>query len=462
MLKRKIDEQLSFWLKNRTQALLIDGARQIGKTFSISNFLNANFSNVIKIDFSKNPDLIDSFALLNNSDDLMLRLSLVAGNKLIPNHTAIFFDEIQLLYKRRDELRKANRLSFVTQDIITAMKSLVKKGEYRFILSGSLLGVTIKDIVLNPTGYLDEYKMYPLDFEEFLWAKGVGQAAIDHAKECFKKKIPVDQSVNEMFLKYFREYVLIGGMPEAVESFVSKNNLYLVQEIHQQILKRYRLDITTYILDEGLKLRIRDVYKAIPSQLSSKNMRFISSQVLDKQYLKSHSMEDEFLWLTAAGVAIPVYNVSEPVVPLALSRERKTLKLFFSDTGLLVSELVDTGIREKLLNNETVINYGAPYENVAAQELICHGFDEELFYFNSKSHGEVDFLVTLNNDVLPLEIKSGKPKEKQIYNRSTLNNIIKTYKYKTAYVFGESNLTKESDVIYLFPIYMIDFLRKTK
>ncbi|MDY3903822.1 MAG: DUF4143 domain-containing protein, partial [Candidatus Enteromonas sp.] len=148
------------------------------------------------------------------------------------------------------------------------------------------------------------------------------------------------------------------------------------------------------------------------------------------------------------------------IIPLALSRERKTLKLFDNDVGLLISQLVDTGIREKLLNNEKVINYGAPYENVVAQELISHGFDEELFYYNSKAHGEVDFLVTLNNEVLPIEVKSGKLNEQQVYNHSALNNLLKTYNHPLAYVFGETNVVKENDVIYQMPIYMIDFIRK--
>ena len=460
MLRRKIDEKLQFWFENRKQALLIDGARQIGKTHSIEHFIKDKFEYVVHIDFSDRTDLIDVFALINNSDDLIRRISVVDGNNLVEGKTVIFLDEIQLVYSRREELKKRGELPPNSQDIITAMKALVHKGEYRFILSGSLLGVAIKDVILNPTGYLDEYKMYPLDFEEFLWAKGVGDIAINHVKECFEEKKPVDNAVNEMLLNYFREYVLIGGMPEAVDTYINRNNLYLVNEVHSQIIARYRQDITTYIKDDGLKLRVRDVYNAIPSQLSSKNSRYVSSQVLDKTYLKHNKIEDEFLWLTAAGVAIPTYHVNEPIIPLNLSRDRKTLKLFNSDTGLLVSQLIDTGIREKLLNNEKEINYGAPYENVAAQELIAHGFDGELFYYNSKAHGEVDFLITLNSEVLPIEIKSGKPLESQLYDHAALNNLLKVYHHPLAYVLGETNIIKESEKIYQLPIYMIDLIRK--
>lgn len=461
MLRRKIDEKLSFWLNNRKQALLVDGARQIGKTHSIVNFINNNFVNVVRIDFSERTDLVEVFAKLVNSDDLIFRVSLVAGDKLVKGNTVIFLDEIQLVYKKRDELKRNNQLSSDTQDILTAMKALVEKGEYRFILSGSLLGITLKDVNLNPTGYVDEYKMYPLDFEEFLWAKGVGQLAIDHIKDCFEKKIRVEDSINNLFLSYFRQYVLIGGMPEAVNAFINENNLYLVNQAQSQIINRYKLDITTYVHDDELKLRIRDIFNAIPSQLSSLNKRYISSQVIDKNYLKHNNIQDEFLWLSTAGVAIPIFNIREPVVPLSLSMERKTFKLFSNDVGLLVSQLVDTGIREKLLINERVINYGTPYENAVAQELIAHGFDGELFYYNSKAHGEINFLVTLNNEVLPIEIKSGKNKESQFYNHASLNKLLSMYKYPLAYVFGESNVVKESDNIYQLPIYMIDFIRKS-
>ena len=461
MLKRKVEDKLLFWFKNRKQALLVKGARQVGKSYSIKRFIEDRFDSVIQIDFSNRIDLIDTFALLGNSDDLLLRLSLIAGDKLVDNKTVIFFDEIQLVYQRRAELKKQGKLPYDTQDIITAMKALVEKGVYRFILSGSLLGITLKDINLNPTGYLDEIKMYPLDFEEFLWAKGVGDIAINHIKDCFENTKPVDEAVNGMLLKYFNEYVLVGGMPEVVETYIKSNNLHLVNEAQAQIVNKYRLDITTYITDDdGLKLRVRDVYNAIPSQLSNKNLRYISSQVLDKKYLKNNKVEDEFLWLDAAGVAIPTYHVNEPVIPLTLSRERKTLKLFDNDVGLLISQLVDTGIREKLLNNEKEINYGSPYENAAAQELISHGFDGELFYYNSKAHGEVDFLITLNNDVLPIEIKSGKPYQSQIYNHSALTNMLNIYHHPHAFVFGETNVIKESDTIYQMPIYMIDFIRK--
>lgn len=459
MLKRKIDQTLINWKNNRKTALLITGARQIGKTYSIKQFIKNNFKHYIEVNFANKPDLIDSFVKIKSPNDLLIRLSLIDGKNLIENETIIFFDEIQLLYKRRNELlKKSTELEYV--DILTIMKQLSIEGKYRFILSGSLLGTTINNVVLNPLGYMDVVKMYPLDFEEYLWSKGVGNTAIDYIKTCFENLTPVDESINKQFLDYFREYVLIGGLPEVVESFKEKINIKFVNDIQKQIRNNYLNDITTYVENPIKKLKINDLYKAIPSELNSKNKRYISSHVLDHKYLRKENIDDDFLWLTNACVAIPTYNVSEPVLPLELSSQRKTLKLFMNDVGLLNSCLLDTGIREKLLNNEKEINFGAPYENVCAQELYAHGFDERLYYYNSKKHGEVDFLIEYQNDVLPIEIKSGKPNQMMVYNHTVLNNLMNIYKIPKAYLFGESNVVQEKNNIIQLPIYMIMFIKK--
>ena len=459
MLKRKIDQTLINWKNNRKTALLITGARQIGKTYSIEQFIKNNFKHYIEVNFANKPDLIDSFVKIKSPNDLLIRLSLIDGKNLIENETIIFFDEIQLLYKRRNELlKKSTELEYV--DILTIMKPLSIEGKYRFILSGSLLGTTINNVVLNPLGYMDVVKMYPLDFEEYLWSKGVGNTAIDYIKTCFENLTPVDESINKQFLDYFREYVLIGGLPEVVESFKEKINIKFVNDIQKQIMNNYLNDITTYVENPIKKLKINDLYKAIPSELNSKNKRYISSHVLDHKYLRKENIDDDFLWLTNACVAIPTYNVSEPVLPLELSSQRKTLKLFMNDVGLLNSCLLDTGIREKLLNNEKEINFGAPYENVCAQELYAHGFDERLYYYNSKKHGEVDFLIEYQNDVLPIEIKSGKPNQMMVYNHTTLNNLMNIYKIPKAYLFGESNVVQEKNNIIQLPIYMIMFIKR--
>ena len=458
MLNRKIEKYFDAWLKQRNTALLIKGARQVGKTYSINKFIDSNFKHKIVIDFAQRMDLVDAFAQIKNYEQLLIRLSAIDGPNLVPKETVIFFDEIQVLYKRREELAKKNMLDETSQDLITAIKPLVIEGSYRYILSGSLLGVTLNNVVLNPTGYLDIKQMYPLDFEEYLLAKRVGENVITYLRECFLEKKSVDEEIHKIILNHFKEYVLIGGMPQAVSDFINTKNLYTVEQTQTQIIDQYTIDITKYIDEEVKKLRVREIYKAIPSELNSKNKRFMSSHILTKSELNRLNLIDEYLWLTNAGIAIPVFNVSAIESPLAISVERKTLKLFVNDIGLLDTMLLATGIRERILNNDKVINYGAPYENVCAQELLAHGFNEKLYYYNSKKHGEIDFVIEYNNEVLPIEIKSGKADEANVYNHSALNNALRIYDIKEAYVFGETNYFKENDRIHQFPIYMISFI----
>lgn len=458
MLRRKIDNVLKSWNEGKSKALLITGARQVGKTYSIKEFIKANFEYRVEINFAERSDLIDSFAQIKNPEELIVLLSIVNGGSLVEGKTVIFFDEIQLLYTKREELKKAGKLDSASQDILTAMKPLVIDGRYKYILSGSLLGVTLRDIILRPAGYMDVHKMYPLDFEEFLWAKKVGDKAIDHIKGCYEAKTPVEESIHRLFLDLFNQYVLIGGMPEAVSEYLSSNNLHRVQSAHEQIISVYGADISAYAPDDREKLRLREIYRAIPSELNSKNKRFVSSHVIDKNYLKRNDILDEYIWLTSAGIAIPVYNVSEPTIPLTLSSERKTLKLFLNDIGLLGASLFTEESRLKLLRGEIEVNYGAPYENAVAQELWAHGFNEHLFYYNSKKSGEVDFLLERADGVLPIEIKSGKPNDLDIYNHRALNNLLEKYPLEKAYVFGKSNVEKENEKIINFPIYMVGFL----
>ncbi len=458
MLKRKIEKDLLYWKNNRKQALLVTGARQIGKTFSLKHFAEKSFKNAIYLNFADHPSLIASYAELKNPDDLLDKLSLFDGAHLIPGKTVVFFDEIQLVYNYREKLKEKTGLPLLSLDLITAMKPLVIDGRYRFMLSGSLLGVEANEVLLAPVGYMDTIRMFPLDFEEFLWAKGVGDSLIEKLRQSFKKQTPVDSEIHRQMLDLFREYVLVGGMPEAVEIFLKTHNFQSVKVVHEQIKAIYLADMTRYVEEKDKKLKIRDVYEAIPSEVNSKNKRFVNSHVADPGYLRKKGLSDEFLWLTNAGVALPVYNVIEPVLPLTLASERKTLKLFLNDIGLLGTALFDTGVRQKLLACEKEINFGAPYENAVAQELYAHGFAEKTFYYNSKKHGEVDFLLEYQGEPCPIEIKSGKPDLMNIYNHVALNNLIKLYDIKQAFLFGETNVIKENDKITVFPLYMVSFL----
>lgn len=434
MIKRQIYNKIVDFYKNTRKALLLSGARQVGKTYIIREF-GTTFENFIEINFIDNPQAIDIFTNAKNHEDLLLRLSLFTEKPLVKGKTLIFFDEVQKC-----------------PDIVTAIKFLVDEGSYRYILSGSLLGVELKDLRSEPVGYMGVMDMYPLNYMEFFSALGVSENIFIYLRECFEKRQPIDTPIHEQLLQLFRLYLIVGGMPAVVNRYLETSNLRLVLDEQKDIIRLYRRDISQYA-PERKKLLIKDIFNLIPPELDSKNKRFILKSLHD--YAKFERYEDSFLWLVAAGVAIPTYNVTEPLLPLKLSRSRNLFKLFQNDVGLLASQYAD-GIQLRLLNGEDVINNGAIYENAVAQELFAHGFN--LYYYNNKKRGELDFVVECNGEVLPIEVKSGKD---YTVHRALLNVMdVKEYNLREAYVLSNSNIKIEGKVIYL-PIYMTMFIENS-
>ncbi|MGN1143431.1 MAG: ATP-binding protein [Anaerovoracaceae bacterium] len=436
MISRKIEQELQHFLKDeQKKALLVTGARQVGKTFSIRKFGRHNFRSFVEINFLENPAARELFENAKNSKDLLLRLSLVANSDLIPGETLIFLDEVQ-------ECR----------EIVTAIKFLVEEGSYRYILSGSLLGVELKDIRSMPVGYMDIIEMYPLDFEEFVLANRVAPRIIETLKKSFEERIPVDPPIHEKMMDLFRLYLIVGGMPAVVMQYLQTNNLREVQRIQQSIVALYKKDISKY--DPDQKLYIEDIFNLIPSELNAKNKRFILKNL--NENFRFSKFSNSFLWLKEAGVALPAFCVDEPVSPLLLSKSKNLFKLFMADVGLLASMYMDD-IQIRILNREKDINFGSVYENVAAQELKAHGFD--LFYFNSKKQGELDFLIEQPGNVLPIEIKSGKDYTKHAALSNVMANT--SYAIPAAYVFHNGNVSTSEKITY-YPIYMLMFIQKEK
>ena len=434
MISRKIEKELQHFLKDeKKKALLITGARQVGKTYSIREFGRQNYQSFIELNFLENTEAKKLFETAKNSKDLLLRLSLIAEGDLIPGETLIFLDEVQ-----------------ECKEIVTAIKFLVEEGSYRYILSGSLLGVELKDIRSVPVGYMDIAEMYPLDFEEFALANKVSPHIIETLKDSFEQKTPVDSMIHEKMMELFRLYLIVGGMPAAVEQYLQSNNLREVVRIQQSIIALYKKDIAKY--DPDNKLYIEDIYNLIPSELNAKNKRFILKSL--NENFRFSKFSNSFLWLKEAGVALPTFCVDEPTVPLLLSKSKNLFKLFLSDVGLLAAMYMDD-IQLKILKHEKDINFGSVYENVAAQELKAHGFD--LYYFNSKKQGELDFLVEYEGNVLPIEIKSGKDYTKHAALSTVIAN--ENYAIPTAYVFHNGNISTSDKVVY-YPIYMLMFIRK--
>lgn len=436
MLERRIKQEIRDFLdSDRKEALMVTGARQVGKTYIIRECAKEIYKNIVEINFVENQQAVKLFENITGSKDILLRLSALTDVPMIPGQTLIFFDEVQ-----------------ECPEIVTAIKFLVEDGQYRYILSGSLLGVELKDIRSVPVGYLSILEMYPLDFREFCEANRVSQTVMDKLKECFEKKQPVDELIHEKMMELFRLYLIVGGMPAVVDAYIRTNNLKEVLRIQQGIVQLYYKDIAKY--DKDNKLYLDEIFSLIPSELNNKNKRFIMKDL--NENFRFSRYENSFIWLKEAGVALPVYCVQEPELPLLLSKSTNLFKLFLSDVGLLASLYVD-GLQLKILIREKDINFGAIYENVAAQELKAHGF--ELYYFNSKKQGELDFVIEYQKNVLPLEIKSGKA-----YTRhNALDNVLKDERYAIpqALVFCNENISTVDKIVYL-PIYMIGFLENEK
>lgn len=434
MLKRKIDSFIRQFFRRSKNALLITGARQIGKTFSVREF-GKNFKSFVEINFVENRDAVEIFRTAKSSSDILLRLSAMTDTPLIKGETLIFFDEVQKC-----------------PEIVTAIKFLVEEGSYRYVLSGSLLGVELRDLRSVPVGYLEVKDMYPLDFEEFLICNNVSESIISHLKEAFYKKISVDDVIHAKLLELFRLYLVVGGMPAAVSKYLETNNLQEVVAVQREIIRLYKWDISQY--DYKNKLKIEEIFDLIPSELNAKNKRFILKSL--NRNAKFAYYEDSFLWLKNAGVALPVYNVEEPKVPLLLAKSRNLFKLFQSDVGLLAAQYSD-GIQLKIIMGQSNINFGAIYENAVAQELAAHDFN--LYYFNSKKQGELDFVVEKDGMILPIEVKSGK----DYAVHRALTNILENSEYniKEALVLSNANIKQVGKILYA-PIYMVMLIEKKK
>ena len=434
MLKRKIYKQIDdFYKRQKNKALMITGARQVGKSYIIEKYAKENYASYIRIDFIENPEYINIFDNITSTADILLKLSAIFGDKMIPNKTIIFFDEVQ-----------------ECKELITQVKYLVSEGSYSYILSGSLLGTVMNDIRSIPVGYLQILTMYPLDFEEFAIANGVGENIFDMLENAFDKLTPIDDFIHKKLLSLFELYLIVGGMPAAVSSFISTKNLKLVLDTQNMIIELYKRDISKY--DKENKLYLNNILELIPSELNAKNKRFILKRLNENAKLSIYL--NSFLCLKNAGVAISVFNVDEVKIPLVLSKSSNLFKLFLNDVGLLAA-LYGEGIQLKLLNGELSINHGAIYENFAAMEFTAHGFIP--YYFNSKKMGEVDFLIELEGKIVPIEIKSGK----NYYRHSAIDNIleIENYGIENAFVFCNGNIEKRGKLIY-YPIYMIGLVRK--
>lgn len=437
MLKRKALAEFESWKEQHAgQALLVTGARQVGKTYLIERFAEENYAHVVKFDLVDQVDVRDAMARARSSSELFLAMSAYAGADMVPGETAIIIDEVQ-----------------ECSEALTLMKYLVQRDDYDYIVSGSLLGVELQDLRSVPVGYAHIVEMFPLDFEEFCWANGLGEDAWNEACSAYLEGRPVYEPVHDRLLSLFHHYLMVGGMPQAVETFVEEQNLALVQERQNDILRLYRRDISKYAPDKD-KLVVKEIFDQMPSQLNSQSKRFNFASIAPKGTYERYRAS--FLWLADAGVAIVVRNVSEPKAPLRLAENRSFFKLFPNDVGLLSAACGMESVRG-VVSGDVDVNYGSIYENAVAQELHAHGLGTR--FFRSNRLGEVDFVLELGGRVLPVEVKSGKSYKRH----SALNNVlsIENYGIDRAVVLCEDNLQPQGRVMYC-PVYMAAFLGEAR
>ena len=442
MLKRKFTSVLEQYLtENTNKILLVNGARQIGKSYLIRYVGKKLYPHFVEINLQKDKEGPAIFSHVHTTQELYMQVSTIA-NEILGNKsdTLIFLDEIQAY-----------------PHLLTMLKFLREDGRYHFIASGSQLGIALAETTSVPMGSVAIETMYQLDFEEFLWANGAGQEAIDGMRDLFEKRQPLPEGLHRYILQQFQYYLLVGGMPDAVNHFVESHNMREVRDIHRDIHELYRTDASQY--DAERKLMIRRIYEMVPSQLENRKKRIVYQNIEDKKGKHFADYQDEFEYLIESGITLEVKAVSQPKYPLAESSSKNLLKLYLNDVGLLTYLLYGLNINA-VLQDERSINLGTVYESVVAQELRAHGF--KLYYYDNKKKGEVDFLINdySTTQVLPLEIKSGKDYKEH----SALSKFLdeKEYNIRRAIVFSNEPRVWQDKGIWYMPIYYIMFLQKSQ
>ena len=439
MLYRKMEALIEAHLTSDSQKiLLIDGARQVGKTYLIRYVGQKLFENFIEINLVEDSLGDQLFAETRTVEDLYLQISMLAGERMKQKeNTLIFLDEVQAY-----------------PHLLTLLKFLSQDGKFTFIASGSLLGVTLSQTTSIPMGSIRKVRMFPLDFEEFLYANGMSRMAVSAMRKKFEKREALDEATHNKMMDFFRKYLLVGGLPDAVNSYLSDHNIQLVREIQREIHDYYAADASKY--DEEKKLKIRRIYDLIPSNMENKKKRVVAKRIEGKKGKRFGDYQDEFDYLVSAGIALNVRAISTPVFPLLESSGKNLLKLYLNDVGILTGLLYGNNIRA-VLSDQTSVNLGSVYESVVASELIAHGY--QLFYYDNRTKGEVDYLIDDYESLsaVPIEVKSGK----DYTVHSALNTFVQNedYHIKKAFVVSnERKVTTQGKVTYL-PIYDIMFFQ---
>ena len=440
MLYRKIEKDIEGYLRAEDDRIMIlEGARQIGKSFIIREVGKKLYDNFIEINFAEDDEGPKIFKGIGTTEGFYFTLSSVYGEKLDRyENTLIFLDEIQHY-----------------PQYLTLLKFFREDRRFRFIASGSLLGITLRETTSIPVGSIIRKNMYQLDFEEFLIANGFGQEALNTLRTKLMNRESLDESLHDYIMNLFRRYLLVGGLPAAVNEYLDSHNIVKVRNVQENIRSLYEVDATKYEKDSNKTLLIRRIYNMIPSQLENKKKRIIIKDIQNKIGDRFDNYLDEFEYLISSGTALKVSAISNPKYPLAESAHKNLMKLYLNDVGLLTMLLYKNSIRP-VISDEDSVNLGSVYESVVAQELKAHG--HKLFYYDNKQRGEVDFLIDdySSTTILPIEVKSGKD-----YTRhSALNNLLKVRDYDIAsgLVLSNSREIKTVGNVSYMPVYYVMFI----
>lgn len=437
MLYRKIESLIEEHLKSDSKKiLLIDGARQIGKTYIIRHVGQKLFENYIEINMVEDSLGDRLFENTKTVEDFYLQVSMLAGNRMKEKeNTLIFIDEIQTY-----------------PHLLTLLKFLSQDNKFTYVASGSLLGVTLSQTTSIPMGSIHKVRMFPLDFEEFLYANGMNEHVITAMRSKFERLEELDEATHNKIMDLFRKFLLVGGLPDAVNAYLETKNIQAVRDVQEETRSYYATDASKY--DEENKLKIRRIYDLIPSYMENKKKRVVAQSIENKRGKTFNDYADEFEYLISAGIALNVQAISNPVFPLIESTGKNLLKLYLNDVGILTSMLYGTNIRA-VLDDECSINLGSVYETVVASELAAHG--HKLFYYDNRSKGEVDYLIDDYDSLsaVPIEVKSGK--DYTIHR--ALNSFVQNddYHIQKAYVVSNERTIKQDGKVIYIPIYYIMF-----
>ncbi len=436
MLQRKILYKLEEWYKSgHYKAPLLYGARQVGKTTAVREFANRHYRHFVEVNFVKHPIAAQAFDGDLTTKTIVTNLSAMGFGPFVEGKTLLFLDEIQECPNAR-----------------TAIKFLVEENLYDYIESGSLLGIHYKPVPSYPVGYEEEYDMYPMDFEEFLWAKGITQEVYGTLKSSYQNLQPVPDFIHKQISRYYREYLVVGGMPEAVQKFVSTNDFQEVVKVQKSIISTYRSDITNYAGRQAPL--VKRVFDAIPSELGKQDKRFVLSNIEEGASLRKY--EDPTQWLIDAGVAYYSFNTTAFELPFESTENRRLYKLYMVDIGLLSAQLLKR-MQFQVMNGDIDINEGALTENFVAASLASQ--DISLHYYDKKSKLELDFIIPDGDGISIIEVKSGDDYKKH----ASLNHAMQDHSrliYRSI-VLSKFNIEVDDGILYL-PLYMAPLLTESQ